>query len=566
MEASQYSTRKLLLHGLTDFCAENPAVVGPLTDIDTLWGILAAAEERDPTVTWDLLLYPTVGVWLTRILRRLHGQATGSIPVWSELGYLHSLVAVAAIRAGVPCHVRLPVVHGVVTLPAMGQLEPPMVFPAGFAELRHTASETTISIGRMDPMPLDSPHFRPAHRHVAQSRGVRMTVEINDCDPYREFSEPLPPQRLDSARSAEWRKLLDEAFDLLTLWHPDFAWELSAGLRMVTPLSSDGMIHGASSSVAIGCVAVAQKPSATLVAETLVHEFQHSKLNGLLGLFDLGQQDDMYAPWRDDPRPLSGLLHGVLAFLSVAEFWQVQRDLLSDEESKQANFTFALRRQQVGEAISALRNEPALTRLGRRLLESLRTRFALIERQPVSAAVAAAVTRITDDHRATWRIRHVRPDPDDIAQLANAWLAGVPLTTAPLSRVVESEWPTERSNRVALLQLKATAPETFAEVMRHSTLTPGDAAYLAGDHVTATAMYLTRLSNAPDDTAAWVGLGLALRARGIAAATAILTHPEVVIAVHSKITTLTGTAPDPLELVNWVGAGLVSSTDHSGRQ
>nr|WP_225953868.1 HEXXH motif domain-containing protein [Kibdelosporangium phytohabitans] len=564
VETSQYSNRKLLLRGVADFCAEHPAAVGPLTDTDSVWDVLATAEDRDPAVVRGILTHPTVGVWLTRILRRLYAQVTDSIPVWSELGYLHSLVAVMAIRTGVHCRVKVPVVHGVVTLPTVGHIELPTVFPTGFVELINCASGTAVTLGHTGQITLDSPHFFPVRRYTTHSRGVRFSVEINDNDPYRELSEPIPPRRLDRADAAEWEKLLGEAFDLLTLWHPDYARELSAGLRMVTPLPAGTSIRGASSSVAIGCVAVSRKTSATLVAETLVHEFQHSKLNGLLGLFDLGHRDDMYAPWRDDPRPLSGLLHGVLAFLSVAEFWQVQRDLLPQQQAGQAHFTFALRRCQVGEAITSLVGEPALTRLGRRLLESIRARFALVERQPVASDVMDAVTKITDDHRATWRKRHVRPDPDDIARLTNAWLAGVPLPVMPASRVVPDARPSERPSRAALVELRLTAPETFAEVVAHSTLAAGDAAYLADDYAAATTMYLARLRNAPEDTASWVGLGLSLKARGITASDAVLRAPEVVAAVHNRILATVGTAPDPVELATWVGAGMMPDTDHTG--
>jgi HEXXH motif-containing protein len=44
-----------------------------------------------------------------------------------------------------------------------------------------------------------------------------------------------------------------------------------------------------------------------------VHEVQHLKLAALLDIVTLtmpGEHDRYYAPWRDDPRPLSGLLQG----------------------------------------------------------------------------------------------------------------------------------------------------------------------------------------------------------------------------------------------------------------
>lgn len=560
VDGAQYSRRKLLLRALADSCAAHRETAGPLTDVETLWTILSDAEERAPDVVREIVTYPTVGVWAGRTLRRLYGHAPDSIPIWSEFGYFHSLVAAAAARTGLPCVIRLPVVRGFVTLPTVGQFRVPTSFPAGFVDL-HVSSQTVVVCSpngtRLAEL-ADGPHFFPARRHLTASRGFHLSVEINDTDPYREFSEPIPPQRLDSLRFAEWAKMLDEAFDILTLWHPGYARELTAGLRVLTPLAADGIVRGASSSVAFGCVAASEKNSATALAETLVHEFQHSKVNGLLSLFDVGEQENMYAPWRDDPRPLSGLLHGIFAFLSVAEFWQVQRDLVPEQERGIAEFTFALRRHQVDEAVRSLLHHPALTTIGNDLVEGVHTRLSVIRRRPVSPELAGLVTMITDDHRASWRMRHVRPDPRDVARLTSAWLTGSPAHRVRPHQIVPSPHKAGRSARRDLLELKATDPATFASVIRRSTATPADVSYVSGDPVAATTAYLTHLHNAAEDAGSWVGLGLSLRAQGIPAA-GILDAPETIIAVYKEVLAQTGSAPDPLRLADWLGDALAGA-------
>lgn len=548
--ASQYSRRKLLLRALADFCAADRDIAGPLTDVDLLWDILATAEERDPAVVQEILTYPTVGVWATRTLRRLHGRESDSIPVWSEFGYLHSLVAAAAVRTGVTCVIRLPVMGGVVTLPTVGHTHPPTSFPIGFVDLHNTPAGATLKTARgktlVDLTDLD---FLPARRHDTTVRGLHLRVEINDSDPYREFSAPIPPRRLDAVRLAEWRKMLDEAFDILTLWHPEYAQELAAGLRVVTPLAPDGAIRGASSSVAFGCVAVSEKNSATELAETLVHEFQHSKLNGLLTLFDVGRQENMYAPWRDDPRPLSGLLHGIFAFISVIEFWRVQRDLVSHQESKTAHFTFALRRHQVQEAVRSVRHHPALTPVGHELVEAAHNRLVAVEREPVDPELAETITKITDDHRGCWRIRHGHPDPLAVERLATAWLTGGPAPATAPGRIEPNPHQAGRSARRYLLELKAVDPTAFAE----STVYSADTAYVSGDYRAATNAYVTQLRDSPDDRDSWIGLGLALQSQERPAAAGILTDPETSFAVYNRILAMTDSAPDPLRLANWLG-------------
>ncbi len=121
----------------------SPDVVGPHVEPDVAWRLLAAAERRDPEVVADILLYPSVGVWLTRALHFTRRGQAGNTP-WVELGYLQLIVAAAAIRCAIPCVVRVPVWHGVVTLPTVGQLRLPTVFPIGMAEVRCSAEAVRL--------------------------------------------------------------------------------------------------------------------------------------------------------------------------------------------------------------------------------------------------------------------------------------------------------------------------------------------------------------------------------------------------------------------------------------
>jgi hypothetical protein len=57
----------------------------------------------------------------------------------------------------------------------------------------------------------------------------------------------------------------------------------------------------------------------------------------------------------------------------------------------------------------------------------------------------------------------------------------------------------------------------------------------------------------PHDTQAWAGLGLALQAQG-RAATALLEHPELTVAVHRQVRRLGGQTPDPAALATWLSS------------
>jgi hypothetical protein len=378
--------------------------------------------------------------------------------------------------------------------------------------------------------------FRPFRRHRAEARGLSLEVTVDDADPHRRFAEPAPPEPLDAAESERWCALLDEAWSLLTGWNADYAAELSAGLTSVVPLDESSGVVGSSSATAFGAVALSARGSAAEFAETLVHELQHSKLNAVLELVHLhddGRTKRHYAPWRDDPRPLTGLLHGLYAFVSVAEFWHGQAP---------GSFALALRVRQLRLALDNV-DTGRLTEDGRRLVAAVSRRLAVCEPAVASSGHADVVERITADHHATWRVRHVRPHPEDVSALAGDWLAGRRRSRRVRVEVVETGEPA-RSDRAALLTTRALDPEAFARTSRDDA----DGAFAHGDLTAAASAYLDRLEKDPEDGGAWVGLGLAL------SAPALLREPEVVIAVHREVRARGGAVPDPSLLAEWADA------------
>jgi HEXXH motif-containing protein len=373
LRAGQLSRRKLQLRALTELLdtgAGDPSRPGSPAHA---WAILVTAEHQNPEIVEELLMHPSAGVWLTRSLRKLSGAPADSTPLRTDLDYFSSIAAAAALRCGIPCTISVPVVHGVTTLPTVGQLKLPSEFPAGKAVLDIAADGSGLlhaqngsaSVEFSPPEP--SPGFVPVNRHTVELHRTRLSVEIDDHGPYRTFSAPVPPRPLDPLEYSEWTKLLNEAWQILTTHYPGFAGELAGGMSTLVPLENESSFTGASSSIAFGAIAMTAKYSAVDLAEGLVHELQHSKLNALFDLVDLYDPDFgelLYAPWRDDPRPASGLLHGVFAFVTAVEFWRVQ--LAQDEAGGlYGQFSYAYRCQQVRQTAEVLLASRALTELGR---------------------------------------------------------------------------------------------------------------------------------------------------------------------------------------------------------
>lgn len=533
LRKGQYSIRRLMLRSLLEAVAGAEVRPGPFGDVEQAWTVLADAERVAPAVVEDVVMYPTVGV---RLARALH-DAGGAVPSWREVGVLHAVAAAAAVRSGLRCTIAVPVVHGAVTLPTVGQWQlPPTGFPAGQAELR-------IAGGAVDVAGHTST-FVSAKDHRVLAGGQALAVTFEDLDPHREFTMPVAPAPLDAVEHDEWRKLLDEAWRLLTRWHRGYAEELASALRALIPLGAGTAVFAASSSNAFGAIALSAKATATQLAEALVHEVQHSKLNALVDLVDLTTTEDdwVYAPWRDDPRRLGGMLHGIYAFTSVVEFWYVQRDFVPPAESRRAHFTFAHRHCQVRAAVDSLRGNTALTDLGRDFVAAASVRLSLCETAEVPDDLAETVADLLAEHRAAWRVHHLRPDPADVSALADAWLRGSPCPRQARSRVVPSV-TTRASPRSALLKMRVLDPERFERAV---ALESADAMFARGDRDTAAAVYARRIQADPRDGDAWAGLGLASRA------TALLDQPATVRAVHALVTTRTGAPPAPDQLAAWL--------------
>ncbi len=541
LRKTQYSVRRLRLRTLLEAAHAVTRRLGPFADLDGSWTVLAEAERIAPDVVEDVLMHPSVGVWLSRALRQVLGTAADATPLWSEVGWFHAVAAAAAVRSGLSCAIAVPVVHGAVSLPSVGAYRLPNRFPVGHARLLNSATGPSIEVaGETRPV-----RWEAVKRHCGTARGHTVDVVVDDLDPYREFTGPVPPGPLDDGEWDEWRKLLGEAWDLLTARHPGPAEELAAGLTVVVPLDARRDMFAASSAAAFGAIAMSPKRSATEFGEALVHELQHSKVNALLDLVELHRADRapaFYAPWRDDPRPLDGLLHGVYAFVSVVEFWHGQRGLVPASLARRAEFNLAYRARQVGVAVAGMRGLTQFTDLGREFVAAVAVRLAACEPVDVPPETATAVADLTTEHSIAWRLRHVRPDPLRVAAVVAAWLDGRAAPEAvPAGEVV----PTAASGEsllAALLRLRVLDPAEFARVPHR---VGPEFAYLRGDRFTAADGFAARLHATPHDVASWAGLGLAL------GSAALRRVPEVVRAVHHDVAVRTGTAPSPLRLVAW---------------
>lgn len=119
-----------------------------------------------------------------------------------------------------------------------------------------------------------------------------------------------------------WVAGLRAGLELIAAHVPGLRAEIDLGLLLVVPVGYDDERHlSASYQEAIGTVYLSLHPSPLTLAEALIHEFSHNKLNALLEQGPLlhNAWSPLYtSPVRPDPRPLHGVLLAVHAFLPVA--------------------------------------------------------------------------------------------------------------------------------------------------------------------------------------------------------------------------------------------------------
>jgi HEXXH motif-containing protein len=568
LRRAERSRRLLLLRALVDEVTKTPELFGPLPSPEEAWDLLARVEAKAPAAFDLLLAHPYTGSWAGYTIRLLRNRIAGVCPLWMHVGHLHAIAAAAAIHAGLNFRATVPLWNGGAILPTLGLAMLPADEPCSVAEVRGNCGQVEITHGTTrlhlaDPLGADTLGWWGVRRLTTAGRH-RLTIRLDDVDPYRGLHEPMPPQRLPVAEVGAWRGLLDDAWRLLTHHVPDLADAFPAGLDSIVPWPAVPFRDpSASTGEAFGSALVARPTDGATLAATLVHEFQHILLGGVLHLTSLFHDDPSeryYVPWRDDPRPLSGALQGVYAFFGVTAFWrEVARG--DGDLAHRAMFEFALWRGQTVRVLHALRGDANLTGAGRRFVAGIADRLESWQEQPVPTGVQKLADAIASDHHAGWRLRHLRPNPHVVTALTEAWLAGRSRPPAGLSTPDPMPTPVRDGApsraRTDLIRLRVTMgdhaelPVIWSSVPNATTT---DLAYATGRFAEAAEGYRAELRKDPDRASSWAGLGLALTALGAGAAARALTRrPELVRAIRRQIIVRSPDVPTPEGLAAWLG-------------
>jgi HEXXH motif-containing protein len=549
LRAGQLSKRKLQLRLLRDLARSSR--------FDDHFALLAEVSRVAPKIGDRMLLLPHTGAWLAAALRRVRGSWPSVHPVEVDMDHLGALAAAAAVYAGIDVKVELVPRDGAVFLPDLG-----LAAVGGAPAVNVSQAGGELRVGPVAVPGHDG--WQGLRRLHSDHDGLAVTVCLDDVDPFRDCHRLSAAGRLPEAGVATWQRLLGQAWPILVTHHREYAEAIAEGLVAIVPLLSQHANRGmnVTSMDAFGAVSLTTPADGLGLALGLLHEFQHAKLGALLDLVPLYQRDDLprfYAPWRDDPRPLGAALQGGYAFLAVTDFHRVQRGLLPGAPGRMAEAEFVRWRDRVWRTFQELESSGQFTQTGERFLAGLRARQEGWRDESVSPESVELAEKAAADHWAGWRLRNRRPDPEAVAQLAEAWRAGLRCPSRPVPTTVEPQ-PNRQlahSARLDLARLRITDSRRFAALCAEPAslaallpdASPADLALARGDHAAAQAAYRLQILSGAGGPDAWTGLALACQWAG---GPPLLDFPELCLAVHRQVSAAIGRPADPLALADWL--------------
>lgn len=209
---------------------------------------------------------------------------------------------------------------------------------------------------------------------------------VHRDDPWlrRPFGSKIVFEAQSSA--AAGRETVRAALEIIRQWKPSLLDEISLlcpDIQFIHDPSadadesvsfSDDCVPGA---LYIGLNVQGRVFEPHIVAESIIHEHRHQKLYLLQRCVRLFDADEplVVSPWRDDPRPPSGLLHAIFVFVEIYRFWRHWETNGKDQDfQRRAKLESELISGRLDCGFGTLR-QTALTSNGEDLVEVLRDSF-----------------------------------------------------------------------------------------------------------------------------------------------------------------------------------------------
>jgi HEXXH motif-containing protein len=383
--------------------------------------LLSAAEALEPQAATSVLASPQFGAWANDALHCLleDSPVMNGSPREISLGRLALFAATAAMRAGLPFEVAVPLSGGSASFPAVGvaHLGTASPWEWGRAWLDGAGCHVWSRSATVDvPVPCENAtaNWSPLLQVTVIEQGLCLQVVLDHSDPFLD-RYGTAQRGIADPDLARWRHLIETGWQILARDHEALAALAAGAVRTVVPLiaPSPDRVIGGTEETSFGAIAMSLPADALGMAETLVHESHHAVLGALRDIeplvrdegHDQGRSFLGYAPWRDDPRPAHALLQGIYAHYGMGQFWRREYLEGAATHRERAAMAFGRIRAMTARGARSLGESGLLTEAGRKILAGIEDEVAQWRAEPLSTIVEQYVAELTRQHEARWRAR-----------------------------------------------------------------------------------------------------------------------------------------------------------------
>lgn len=215
-------------------------------------------------------------------------------------------------------------------------------------------------------------------------------------------------EELTPTSTIKWLSTLEEAWFWIDSCSTLLASEIVMGVQSLVPVHSHAIdVHRSQTFREIpGLLVLSWMPDTSVIVEALVHEYHHHKLNALLNLDPIiveGSPEAIYySPWRDDPRPLSGILQGIYVFQAVLEYGhkilKIDIPLLQEKRLQQRVYAA---KQQLLTALKVLKTNAEFSLIGQALIEAIEENIDRVEPE-ISQTEKQLIDVRLKEHQQKW--------------------------------------------------------------------------------------------------------------------------------------------------------------------
>ncbi|MBE9185311.1 hypothetical protein IQ270_11460 [Microcoleus sp. LEGE 07076] len=347
-------------------------------------------------------------------------------------------------------------------------------------------------------------------------------------------------EELTPTSTIKWLSSLEEAWFWIDSCSTLLASEIFMGVQSLVPVHSHAIdVHRSQTFREIpGLLVLSWMSDTSVIVEALVHEYHHHKLNALLNLDPIiveGSPEAIYySPWRDDPRPLSGILQGIYVFQAVLEFGhkilKTDIPILQEKRLKQRVYTA---KQQLLTALKVLTTNAKFSLIGQALIEAIEENIDRVEPE-ISQTEKQLIDVRLKEHQQKWEAANLNlvgtqilpiqvsidlanNDNNTILNQSCEWLGITPnINLRPLTYLRQPFDPILETlvavyHDRGLKELEDILKETQLGDLILLDLICGHTAYLNQDYQNAAEFYQTCLEQYPNAPYFWQCFMFALR-------------------------------------------------------